>query len=120
MGWVRKTDPPPVHECSPPTRPVTWPQSLSGPYMKSVADGGEVGSLWRCDECGKLWQVYLRIVDHIKYHYWESATFWNRWKYPAPKHPWPEPPKPTAVQQDQELPPRPGVSTSEQWGDIPD
>lgn len=121
MGWVRKTEPPPVHECSPPVeeRVRLNHNGYSVEYLSP--QGANRGDLWRCDDCQKLWQVIeWNVSNGDNYLDWEPASFWNRWKYPAPKYPWPEPTKPVAVRQDQELPPQPGQTEAERWGDIPD
>ena len=119
MGWVRKTEPPPVHECSPPVRESAR-RNHDDRMVDYWAPLGNKGDLWRCDDCQKLWQIVQWINDGDDYLGWQSASFWNRWKYPAPKYPWPEPAKPVAVRQDQELPPQPGQTEAERWGDIPD
>lgn len=46
MTWVRRQ--PPRHRCTPPV--------LDDPYPLARAVGN-IGDLWRCDACPKLWRV---------------------------------------------------------------
>lgn len=93
MSWVRKTDPPPMHECNPPVEEKIRLNHDSRSIEYLSPEGANKDDLWRCDDCQRLWQVVQWINDGDPYLGWQPASFWNRWKYPAPKHPWPEPTK---------------------------
>lgn len=53
MTWVYRQ-----HTCQPPTREVL---SKPGPFISFQRRGqvpdGQVGDLWRCDDCGRLWRI---------------------------------------------------------------
>jgi hypothetical protein len=73
MTWVRKKAlPPEAHGCQKPTvKPfndsdVEWPT-------------GQDGDLWRCDECGTLWQVWSGPISLGRY--WILPGRWTRWRY---------------------------------------
>ena len=57
MGWVLEN---PKHKCDLPHR-----------------DSAGVGSLWRCEACGKLWQVHECWIGPR----WMRASVYNRIKH---------------------------------------
>ena len=87
MTWVRRTDPIPVHTCTPPMSPtfVTLPappppasgwqgHGPTGPQRVGLPrPAGERNDLWRCDDCGQLW----RITEGPA---WHPATLWQRFR----------------------------------------
>jgi hypothetical protein len=76
MTWVRCQ--PKRHVCKPP--------------MGSFDAAGQLGDLWRCDDCGELWRVGLSCGacdrgavpphpgQHMTGRSWWPATFWQRIK----------------------------------------
>lgn len=74
MGWVLRTEPEPVHECAPPMaiKELTIEQ----------ADGTH-GDLWRCDDCRKLWVLFVNS--------WQWAGLWLRIRHRRDGYP-PKPP----------------------------
>lgn len=66
MTWVRRTEPEQKHECAPPMRcTASWIEIAYG----------EPGDLWRCDDCGTLWEVGQMGLA------WLPATWWQRWRH---------------------------------------
>ena len=51
MTWIRHQPQPDPHQCTPPIRTLTWPGML---WHDEVPDG-QVGDLWRCPVCRRLW-----------------------------------------------------------------
>ncbi len=75
MTWVtRASDRPPRHECDNP-------------------NAGQRGDLWRCDACGRLWQVSYacevchanggvhRVGQCLVGTTWRPAGAWTRFRY---------------------------------------
>lgn len=68
MTWVIRQGKP--HYCATPT----------GDFGDGI---GRSGDIWRCDDCGTLWEY-----DGTSWGGWEKAGWWLRWKY---RHQgWPE------------------------------
>lgn len=108
MSWVRRGDPPRVHECRLPERAVV----LRPKGTFNMADGdvvhtdrvpdGEFGDLWRCDRCTRLWRIgnacdycdpkppeglrssqrgHPGVVHGSVKTAWRPATWWQRLRH---------------------------------------
>lgn len=55
MPWIRRTE---YHEC-------TYPAD---------ADTAAHGSLWECDECGRLWRYYRDDSMYRRISHWELVS----------------------------------------------
>lgn len=67
MTWVRRIEPRKLHQCTLPLR------KLDEHSPEPVFADGEPGDLWRCDVCGKLWEVVASS--------WRLAGWRERWRY---------------------------------------
>lgn len=96
MSWIKRKDEVeavPTHPCEPPL--------LQTNMVGYDIPDGEIGDLWRCDECGELWRVgdacddcdrrgvtSGRCAGHGGYHgrcgQWRPATRRQRRKYRLP------------------------------------
>lgn len=81
MGWIKRAAIQQAHKCEPPMveDPRHSPDSLD--YDQLIPGGGE-GSIWRCDDCAKLWQVNRWVVNGgDEYLEWNKASLINRRYY---------------------------------------
>lgn len=62
-----------IHHCTVPMRRL--PIACTPPILVPVGDDGDV---WRCEECGKLWQV---LRDNYDDRQWFPAAWWTRWQF---------------------------------------
>jgi hypothetical protein len=70
MTWIRRTEPT-SHTCAPPTyEPVFYilsasmtPGAQGGSVALAPAPDGNLGDLWRCDDCRRLWRI-ADACDH--------------------------------------------------------
>lgn len=75
MGWVRRAEPAPVHECA-------VPMAIKDLTIEQA--DGEHGDVWRCDDCRTPWVLFVNS--------WQTAGWRLRirhWRdgYP-PKQPY--------------------------------
>lgn len=84
MGWVRKTPKIKTHKCDLPLKEVTFKANSVLPETKYTVPDGEVGDLWRCDECQKLWIIgvsFSRDTRSSLATSWQPAGLWDSIKY---------------------------------------
>lgn len=90
MGWVRKIPPPTPHECPIPTERRT--RTNHNDYQveyDAPPSSADKGSVWRCDDCGKLWEVIKWLVnDGDDFLAWVHAGWWTRRKYKVREVTW--------------------------------
>jgi len=98
MSTVRRREQP-SHTCEPPMQEVVFrlppppppPAGLQGnpqptPHSAPlVRPDGDVGDLWRCDDCGRLWRVGVEPPPRGGYsprwEVWLPAYWWQRLRY---------------------------------------
>lgn len=93
-----------VHECHPPLRCAIWkthpnepPDDCwapvfagwqectgehNGSYCMAAEPAEDVGAIWRCGECGRLWTVYYKPDSYLNVfdggNRWRRANWWER------------------------------------------